>query len=196
MSSSEKSEVPIYLHHTAIKTRDIETCIQFYSLFGFEVDTKFRAGSERAAWLSHDHGTRLEVLELPTSLLNEPSGMKRRALDLMQHPQLLGFNHLALDVTESMRVNEVTELQGWLDRLNETSLTTFGKTLRIAVPPRQQIIGNGVYQLAFLYDADGALVELIRKQCILEQPMDDGWAPWDANDVQLSLDFDLENSKE
>jgi catechol 2,3-dioxygenase-like lactoylglutathione lyase family enzyme len=186
-----------YLHHTAIKTRNIETCIQFYSLLGFEVETKFRAGPARAAWLAcPGGGARLEVMEIPGYILNEPAGTIRRALDLTQQPQLLGLNHMALDVTATLEECRLEELDDWLNLVNEASVQTFGKTLRIAVPTRQQIIGNGVYQLAFLYDADGALVELIHKQAELEQPMADGWEPWDADGVVLNFDLDLMDSRE
>ena len=182
------------IHHTAMKTRNIETCLEFYSLLGFRVDTKFRAGSERAAWLSccgtsgGGGGVRLEVVEIPGHILKEPEGMKRRALDLLQSPELLGWNHMALDVTESLQEQQLTKLQDWLEILNQQSIQTFGKTLRIAVPPRQQIIGTSVYELAFLYDADGGLVEVLHKQGELEQSLGDGWAPWD---VELNLELDM-----
>lgn len=189
-----------YLHHTAIKTRNVETCIQFYSLLGFTVETKFRAGPARAAWLAcgdeRQRGARLEILEIPGYMLNEPAGTKRRSLDLTQQPQMLGYNHMALDVTSTLEECQLEELDDWLNLVNETSVQTFGKSLRIAVPTRQQIIGNGVYQIAFLYDADGALVELLYKQSELEQPMTDGWEPWDADGVVVNFDLDLMDSRE
>ena len=181
------------IHHIAMKTRNIETCLDFYSLLGFTIDTKFRAGSGRAAWLScatsgGGGGVRLEVMEIPGHVLREPKGMKRRALDLLQSPELLGWHHMALDVTESLRQQEFINLQDWLEILNQRSIQSFGKTLRIAVPPRQQIIGTSVYELAFLYDADGGLVEVLHKQAEIEQSMGDAWAPWD---VQVNLELDV-----
>ena len=49
--------------------------------------------------------------------------------------------------------------------------------MRIALAPRKQMIGRSVYELAFLYDADGALVELLNKQNDLPQEIDSGWEP-------------------
>jgi hypothetical protein len=34
--------------------------------------------------------------------------------------------------------------------------------------------------MAFLFDADGSLVELLNHSGTLEQEMDDGWIPWDG----------------
>jgi catechol 2,3-dioxygenase-like lactoylglutathione lyase family enzyme len=179
-------QISLSLHHTAIKTRNITIAIQFYGLLGFEPSVKFRAGPARAAWLeqssSPGSGGRLELIEVPTYMLNEPEGMKRRAFDLIQRQELLGQNHLALNVTPSMQSMGFESLAEWIDSLNQRSLATFGKTLRIAVEPRQQLIGREVYELAFLYDADGALVELLHKQKDLRQEISSGWEPWDGQD--------------
>ncbi len=48
------------------------------------------------------------------------------------------------------------------------------------MPPKQQIIGRQVYELAFLYDADGCLIELLHLQNELPQQLDSGWDPWDG----------------
>ena len=196
--SSSTNTLPV--HHTAIRTRNITLAIQFYELFGFEPITKFRAGPARAAWLQQgttgtttdddddddDKGrTRLELIEVPSYLLDEPEGMKRRALDLFNDNRLLGLNHFCLDVSETIQQNtNLNDLSDYLEFLNDMSLKKFGKTLRIALQPKQQMIGKGVYELAFLYDADGSLVELLNKQKELEQEITDGWKPlkWDNQD--------------
>ncbi len=91
-------------HHMALKTRNISTAIQFYSLFGFEVEHRFRAGPARAAWLVNGGGDcrRLELIEVPSYLLREPPGMKRQAINLQENPTMLGWNHMALDVTNAI----------------------------------------------------------------------------------------------
>ena len=177
--------VSLAFHHSAIRTRNITLAIQFYSLLGFEPSTKFRAGPARAAWLEPRHFQqqqqgRLELIEVPSYMLNEPEGTKRRAIDLMKQAELLGHNHLALDVTSSIQCLGLKSLQEWMNHLNQRSIAVFGKTLRIAVPPRQQLIGNTVYELAFLYDADGSLVELLHKQKELPQTISSGWDPLDG----------------
>jgi catechol 2,3-dioxygenase-like lactoylglutathione lyase family enzyme len=181
------------MHHTAVRTRDIEVSMQFYSLLGFEPTVKFRAGPARAAWLEQRMGSdsssssssnnnhRLELIEVPSYILNEAEGTKKRALDLVARQELLGHNHIALDVTESIQnQEELKSLSDWMDQLNQKSLQQFGKTLRVAVPPTQRLIGKGVFELAFLYDADGALVELLHKQTELQQEISSGWEPWDG----------------
>ena len=108
--ANSKVSSAIYSHHTAVKTRNIENAIKFYSLLGFEVETKFVAGPARAAWLLHESSTsdqptsnnsqsRIELIEVPSYMLNEPEGKQKRAIDLTRREELLGLNHLALDVT-------------------------------------------------------------------------------------------------
>ena len=174
--------IPLVSHHMAVKTRNITVAIQFYSLLGFEVACKFRAGPAKAAWLTQPESssTRLELIEVPSYLLNEPEGMKRRAMNLMERQELLGWNHLALDVSESLKSKGLSQLSEWIQDLNATSIQEFDKGLRVALEPRQQIIGDTVYELAFLYDADGALVELLHRQSNVEQEMSSGWDVWDG----------------
>lgn len=138
----------------------------------------------------------LELIEVPSYMLQEGPGMRKRAMDLTQQPELLGWNHMALDVSEQIAKNQNNNdgfgrdpndpkgggnvgLSTYLARLNTTSVNRFGKTLRVAVEPKQQLIGNEVYELAFLYDADGCLIELLHKQAQLSQPIDSGWIPRD-----------------
>lgn len=190
-----------FVHHSAVRTRNITTAIQFYSLLGFEVDCRFRAGPARAAWLSlmaknttttrttiaspTAAAARLELIEVPPYILNEPAGMRRRAPNLMENQVELGWNHMAIDVTAQIKgtssSNNMQDLADWMAQLNETSMQTFGKSLRVAVPPRQQMIGRNVFELAFIYDADGCLIEFLHKQGqVQSQSMDSGWDPWDG----------------
>ena len=204
---------PLFIHHAALKTRNITTAIQFYSLLDYQVTCRFRAGPARAAWLElattassssssspKTNGlaaARLEIIEVPSYMLNETEGSRRRAMDLMQRQDLLGYNHVALDVTAQIQLDSnMNSLQDWLEHLNKKSFNMFGKTLRVALKPRQQIIGRGVYELAFLYDADGCLVELLHKQSELSQDLESGWQPWDGkgfvgeNDGESKLSSD------
>mmetsp|Transcript_33725 Transcript_33725/g.40397 ORF Transcript_33725/g.40397 Transcript_33725/m.40397 type:complete len:309 (-) Transcript_33725:69-995(-) len=197
------------LHHAAIRTRDIETAIKFYSIFGFNVETKFRSGPARAAWIinHNDYSTvnsmesgdgkvnvdkkgrtnvacRLELIEVPAYVLQEKEGERKRATNLLLNESLLGLNHYALDVTsyiKSLGKKEYYGLDQFLEYVNDISLKKFGKTLRVAVAPQQKVIGSQVYELAFLYDADGTLFELIRYIKELEQSIESGWDPWDGS---------------
>jgi len=196
---------PLYLHHTAIRTRDINTAIKFYSLFGFTTESKFRAGPCRAAWIINTNNDdckkggdddesrkgqnsvacRLELIEVPAYILQEKESEKKRSIDLLSNESMLGLNHYALDVTayiESLEKDEYFGLDQFLDHVNNKSLEKFGKTLRIALKPRQKVIGSQVYELAFLYDADGTLFEVVRYIKELDQIVESGWEPWDGED--------------
>jgi len=208
--SNNQETNPLHLHHTAIRTRDIETAIKFYSLFGFHVETKFRSGPARAAWIiNHDDSSivnptneggdelevdrkgrtsdvacRLELIEVPAYVLQEKEGERKRSMNLLLNDSFLGLNHYALDVTsyiKSFGKKEYYGLDQFLEHVNGISLQQFGKTLRVAVKPRQQVIGSQVYELAFLYDADGTLFELIRYIKELNQTVESGWYPWDGS---------------
>jgi catechol 2,3-dioxygenase-like lactoylglutathione lyase family enzyme len=223
-SSPPAISTAIQSHHVAVKTRNIENAIKFYSLLGFHVETKFVAGPARAAWLLHGGNTatdkneslmiksRIELIEVPDYILNEPEGKIKRALDLTKREELLGLNHFCLDVTqcipkptntgdESLISNidadtttvsedgssscSLYNLQEWMDDLNELSISTFGKSLRVALQPTKRIIGRDVYEMAFIYDADGTLVELLNWSGSLEQEVGDGWEPWNGEGFVL-----------
>jgi catechol 2,3-dioxygenase-like lactoylglutathione lyase family enzyme len=193
----------IRLHHTAIRTRNIETAIQFYSLFGFQVEARFRSGPAKCCWLTlstthSDSGTaKLELIEIPPFILKEDVGTRKRALDVFRNEQMLGLNHLALDVTDTIEhvlgpvdpFHTSTDpkdpfgvrsygLREYLVHVNQTSVEKFGKGLRVALEPKQQIIGRLVFELAFIYDADGAVLELLNCIKVLDQEVDSGWEPW------------------
>lgn len=207
LANKAKHPTPsLYHHHVAIRTRNIENAIKFYSLFGFKVETKFRAASARAAWLnnamlpnrnkndeqnndevlkgqSYNTASRLEIIEIPEHILDEKEGTMKRAIDLLQNEAILGLNHYALDVTpyiHHLAQDEYYGLDQFLLQINQESLEIFGKTLRIAMQPKQQVIGSQVFELAFVYDADGVVVELMRYIKDLDQTVQSGWEPWDG----------------
>jgi catechol 2,3-dioxygenase-like lactoylglutathione lyase family enzyme len=184
------------IHHVAIKTRNITQAISFYSLLGFRETCRFRTGPARAVWLeymgvpsdyeenvfqSSSSGCRLEIIEVPSYMLPQQYP-NPRAPDLFQNPNILGYNHFAWNVTQQVTNFHYGSLLSWLQALNETSVTEFQKSLRVALFPRQQIIGNDVYELAFLYDADGCLIELLNWQSsrVKNTKYVDGWNPWDG----------------
>jgi len=197
---------------------------------GFQIETKFRAGPARAAWITNsqtlstfhtqnntntaattattatpattikgqnDIPSRLELIEVPSYILNEPNNQTRkRSFDLFTRQDLLGLNHYALDVTayishykqqyrkeQDTRDNDDDEYYGldqFLQQINNQSIKTFGKTLRVALQPEQKVIGSQVYEMAYIYDADGSVIELLRYIKELNQPVTSGWEPWDG----------------
>ena len=201
------------IHHTAIKTRNITMAMSFYSLFGYCTEYKFRAGPARAVWLTlpvpYDHRSRIELIEVPSYMIRN-----ERAPDLLlARPDILGHNHIAMDVTQQMYQQEQLQsgyanqtlpsssttttttastnpqpqqstpsLTTYIQQLNNTSMQRFNKSLRMALyPPQQQMIGPNIYEIAFMYDADGSLIELLHcSTSKLQQNMTSGWEPWDS----------------
>jgi catechol 2,3-dioxygenase-like lactoylglutathione lyase family enzyme len=231
----DRDDPPFAMHHVAIQTANITRSIDFYSLFGYGVTCRFRAGPARAAWLELGRrrqrlgcgpaygsdsvppptaGCRLELIEVPSYLFGPPAAApagnattpsggppvrRYRAVDAFARPTYLGYHHVALDVTSQVRsLPQPTPrasggegsragsrsigsgLRSWIEHLNATSVQRFGKSVLVAVPPKQQIIGTSVYELAFVYDDSGCLVELLNRISERELPIDSGWEPWDG----------------
>lgn len=73
---------------------------------------------------------------------------------------------MALDVSDSGD----DSLAEYLVRLNEKSEQLFSRSVKLVLAPYQQMIGADVYELAFVSDPDGVLVELLRYQATLPNP--------------------------
>lgn len=189
---AETRSPTLQLHHVAIRTQNITRAISFYSMLlsvgsnqkedcGLTV-TKFKAGPARAAWLEASaharlvrSSYRLELIEVPRWILEEmPTGTLFRAPDLIAQNSILGYNHVALEIS--------IPLENFIQRLQKVSFDRFKRTVRVAVHPYTQIIGKAVYELAFVYDADGSLIELLHLQSLREgRPLTmDPWEPWDG----------------
>lgn len=146
------------VHHVALQTNNITRAIMFYSLLGFECVEKFRAGPAKASWLQFKTpnmtNTLIELLEVPST-----SNIPRRAPGRLDPAtSIMGYHHVALQVS--------LPLETFVAHLNTTSYRRFGKYLYMAVwPPQQRQMGSsGVYDVAFVYDADGCLIELLYHQ--------------------------------
>ena len=71
---------------------------------------------------------------------------------------------MALDVTGACD----GDLAAFLRRLNAASERAFERSVALALPPFQQAVGRDVFEMAFVRDADGALVELLRRAATLD----------------------------
>ncbi|MEL6382408.1 MAG: VOC family protein [Cyanobacteria bacterium J06626_18] len=141
------------MHHASIRTADIHRAIAFYTLLGFSMEEQFTAGTTLACWMT-GLGGRIELLQIP-----EP----RSAPDCFYDEHYTGYYHLSFDLTKT-----VDSLPDWIDSLekqflqaNQSASAEVG-SLKILLPPQQQMIGRYVYEVTFIADIDGLPLEFLR----------------------------------
>ncbi|HIK12478.1 MAG TPA: VOC family protein [Oscillatoriaceae cyanobacterium M33_DOE_052] len=136
------------MHHVSIRTADIFRAIAFYEQLGFIVSERFTAGITLACWMEGDLG-RIELIQVP-----EP----QPAPDPFGDESYTGYYHLSFDITAA-----TPDLPGWLDNLRQRFATAHPEQpLKVLLPPMQQVIGDRVWEVAFIADADGMPLEFIR----------------------------------
>jgi len=135
------------MHHAAIRTANIHRAIAFYEKLGFTVKERFSTGYTLACWLE-GLGGRIELMEIP-----EP----KPAPDAFGDEHYVGYYHLSFDLTHVTQ-----DLPGWLHEL-KVSFAKESSPLQVLLEPRQQMIGDRVYEVAFIADRDGLPLEFIRE---------------------------------
>lgn len=141
------------MHHASIRTADIHRAIAFYELLGFTVQERFTTGYTLACWLT-GLGGRIELIQI-----SEP----KAAPDSFNDEHYVGYYHLSFDLSEL-----TTDLSLWLQDLREKYLTAqqtgnnLPSSLKVLLEPTQQIIGENVYEVAFIADTDNLPLEFIR----------------------------------
>lgn len=145
------------MHHASIRTADIHRAIAFYELLGFQVCERFTAGITLACWMEGLNG-RIELLQVP-----EP----RPAADAFTDEHYTGYYHLSFDLTD-----RTDDLPDWLDRLKaqfeQAAATGQVNSLNVLLEPKQQMIGDRVYEVAFIADEDGLPLEFLRMMTTLK----------------------------
>ena len=141
------------MHHASIRTANIHRAIAFYEQLGFNVCERFTTGYTLACWME-GLGGRIELIQIP---------QPRPAADAFEDEHYVGYYHLSFDITDV-----AAELHSWLTALKER-FTSAQKTqpdqyqpLKVLLEPTQQQIGDRVYEVAFIADADGLPLEFIR----------------------------------
>lgn len=148
------------MHHASIRTADIHKAIAFYEQLGFQVCERFTAGITLACWME-GLGGRIELLQVP---------QPRPAADAFSDEHYTGYYHLSFDLTET-----IDDLPHWLDDLkaridDAASDSDQLQPLKILLEPTQQIIGDRVYEVAFIADSDGLPLEFIRMMAYVGNP--------------------------
>lgn len=140
------------MHHASIRTAHIHRAIAFYQQLGFEVKERFTTGYTLACWLE-GLGGRIELIQIP-----EP----KPAPDAFFDQHYVGYYHLSFDLTA-----QTENLTDWIEALRHRvfQVETL-PPLTVLLLPEQQMIGDRLYEVAFIADTDGLPLEFIR---VLEQ---------------------------
>jgi catechol 2,3-dioxygenase-like lactoylglutathione lyase family enzyme len=134
------------MHHVSIRTAEIFRAIAFYEQLGFSVCERFTTGATLACWME-GLGGRIELLQIP-----EP----HPAPDAFGDEHYVGYYHLSFDLTP-----QTEELSDWIEGLR-SRLADQDQALKVLLEPTQQMIGERVYEVAFVADADGLPIEFLR----------------------------------
>lgn len=135
------------MHHVSIRTADIFRAIAFYEQLGFQVCERFQTGYTLACWME-GLGGRIELLQIP-----EP----KPAPDAFNDEHYTGYYHLSFDVTALAE-----DLSQWIESLR-TKFSEQDQALTVLLEPTQQMIGDRVYEVAFVADADGLAIEFLNR---------------------------------
>ncbi|MEO0541245.1 MAG: VOC family protein, partial [Cyanobacteria bacterium P01_A01_bin.105] len=115
---------------------------------------RFTTGMTLACWMV-GLGGRIELIQIP-----EP----QPAADAFGDEHYTGFYHLSFDLNET-----AADLPTWLSALTQafTQASTHQpeqvQPLKVLLAPQQQMIGNHVYEVTFIADADGLPLEFLRR---------------------------------
>lgn len=141
------------MHHASIRTADIHRAIAFYELLGFQVCERFTAGYTLACWMEGLDG-RIELLQVP---------QPKPAADAFHDEHYTGYYHLSFDLTE-----RTPNLSQWLADFQARLQAQGEEAAPVLLTPRQQQIGNRIYEVMFLSDRDRLPLEFLRLQAQLE----------------------------
>jgi catechol 2,3-dioxygenase-like lactoylglutathione lyase family enzyme len=144
------------MHHASIRTADIFRAIAFYELLGFTVQERFTTGYTLACWMT-GWGSRIELIQIP---------QPKSAPDAFGDEHYVGYYHLSFELTPEAMAQSV-DLPDWLAGLKATFEQAIAtnpqvQPLTILLEPEQQMIGDRLYEVAFIADTDGLPLEFLR----------------------------------
>jgi catechol 2,3-dioxygenase-like lactoylglutathione lyase family enzyme len=141
------------MHHASIRTANIHRAIAFYEKLGFSVSDRFTAGITLACWME-GLGGRIELIQIP---------QPKPAPDAFGDEHYVGYYHLSFDLTET-----ASDLSNWLSDLKAKFALAAHydpeqfEPLKILLEPTQQMIGDRIYEVAFIADSDRLPLEFLR----------------------------------
>ena len=109
------------------------------------MEERFTTGSTLACWMV-GLGGRLELLQIP-----EP----KPAADAFGDEHYVGYYHLSFEVGTLAE-----SLPAWMSGL-KSRLDTIDQPLAVLLAPQQQMIGDRVFEVAFIADTDGLPIEFL-----------------------------------
>jgi catechol-2,3-dioxygenase len=142
------------MHHASIRTADIHRAIAFYQQLGFTVQERFTTGATLACWLA-GLGGRIELIQIPQPQVPP---------DCFHDPHYTGYYHLSFDLSD-----RISNLPQWLEQLQQHFAQLAQdqphqfQPLQVLLLPTQQMIGDRVYEVTFIADADGLPLEFLRQ---------------------------------
>lgn len=138
------------LHHGSIRTQDIHRAMAFYQRLGFTVEERFTTGMTLACWMI-GWDARIELIQVQ---------VPRPPADAFADEHYTGYYHLSFDLTD-----QVDSLPHWLAERRQAFAGGGQDTrdqLQVLLAPQQQIIGDRLYEVTFIADADGLPLEFLR----------------------------------
>jgi len=141
------------MHHASIRSADIHRAIAFYEQLGFTVCERFTTGYTLACWME-GLGGRIELIQIP---------QPKPPADAFADEHYVGYYHLSFDMTEV-----TSDLPSWLTNIKENfteasrNQPELIQPLKILLEPTQQQIGDCIYEVTFIADADNLPLEFIR----------------------------------
>lgn len=141
------------MHHASIRTANIHRAIAFYEQLGFTVCERFTAGITLACWME-GLGGRVELIQIP---------QPQPAPDAFGDEHYTGYYHLSFDLSD-----RAVDLPSWLAEMRDRFAKAAAEQpeqfqpLKVLLEPAQQMIGDRIYEVAFIADTDGLPLEFIR----------------------------------
>lgn len=139
------------LSHVMVRSMDISSARRFYSLLGFQDVSRFKTNGLKAVWLQSPYiDQRIELIEVKALAHGDQTRSQFEAISP-------GLGHISIDLTRAC-----SDLTKFLLSMQKESLERFSKRLRLLEKPRQIMLGSTVAEVAFMTDADGTVIELMR----------------------------------